>query len=125
VNNLRDEDSESVYPGRASFASDYEPDEGMKVSFRQHGRHYSHGSASSFVSRKAQEEDDSVKYMVTSSAQIGRIIEDLSRGIDAGSFNFSGAHKLGHSTTSSMSENDLNWSVEERLDHMLGVIRNS
>jgi hypothetical protein len=61
---------------------------------------------------------------MTPSAQIGRLIEDLSQGLDAGSFNFSlaqPADTLVHSTTSSMSD----WTVEERLEHMLGAMRAS
>lgn len=66
---------------------------------------------------------DCLQVYMTPSAQIGRLVEDLSQGMEAGSFNFSGAH--GHSTTSSISENDVNWTVEERLEHMLGAMRNS
>lgn len=126
VNGLRDEDSESIYPGRASFASEYEPDEGVKVYFREHTRNTSKGSASSIVSRKRHPMSNRPETQVymTPSAQIGRLIEDLSQGMEAGSFNFSGTQGLGHSTTSSMSENDMNWSVEERLEQMLGAMRN-
>jgi serine/arginine repetitive matrix protein 2 len=64
------------------------------------------------------------------SAQIGRLIENLSQGLDAGTFNFSMVQSgpsgplygmnQGHSASSSMSEN---WTVEQRLDHMLGSMR--
>lgn len=62
----------------------------------------------------------------SSSAQIGRLVENLSRGMDAGSFNITPerpqAH-LGHSTASSVgSEGDMHWTVEERLEQMLGSI---
>lgn len=56
VNGLRDDDLESVYNSRASFASEYstrEPtEEGVKVYFKEHGRAVSKGSNSSFVPRK-------------------------------------------------------------------------
>ncbi|KAJ7582846.1 hypothetical protein C8J56DRAFT_955897 [Mycena floridula] len=127
VNGLRDDDSDSVYHGRASFASEYEPDEGMKVFFKEHARNSSKGSGSSFVSRKKPQTDQrpNTQIYVTPSAHIGRLIEDLSQGLEAGSFNFAAANGFGHSATSSMSENELNWSVEERLDRMLGAMRAS
>ena len=63
----------------------------------------------------------------SSSAQIGRLIENLSRGMDAGSFNIMPGQggrsqgPVGHSTSSSLgSEADMRWTVEERLEHMLG-----
>lgn len=60
----------------------------------------------------------------SSSAQIGRLIENLSRDMDAGSFNITPDHTrshAGHSTSSSMgSAADMRWTVEERLEHMLG-----
>ena len=63
----------------------------------------------------------------SSSAQIGRLIENLSRGMDAGSFNITPGRgapapaRHGHSVTSSLgSETDMRWTMEERLEHMLG-----
>lgn len=64
----------------------------------------------------------------SSSAQIGRLIENLSRGMDSGSFNITPGQggrsqgHVGHSTTPSVgSEADARWTVEEeRLEHMLG-----
>lgn len=61
----------------------------------------------------------------SSSAQIGRLIESLSQGMDAGSFNFRSNRSIGHSASSSVSTNDINWTVEERLEHMLGAISGS
>lgn len=55
VNGLRDEDAESSYASRSSFASDNsmqpQPD-GVQVFFREHGRAGSKGSNSSFLARK-------------------------------------------------------------------------
>jgi len=56
----------------------------------------------------------------SSSAQIGRLIENLSQGMESGSFNFLPNHRPGHSTSSSLTESDMHWTVEERLEHMLG-----
>ena len=56
MNGLRDEDDESVYGNRASFASEYSTretsSEGMQVFFKEHGRTGSKGSNASFLSRK-------------------------------------------------------------------------
>lgn len=57
----------------------------------------------------------------SSTAQIGRLIEGLSQGMDSGSFNFApNSSRSGHSATSSLSTNDM--TVEERLEHLLGSI---
>ena len=65
------------------------------------------------------------KVFFSSSAQIGRLIESLSRDLDAGSFNITPdhthGHAVGHSTSSSVgSAADMRWTLEERLEHMLG-----
>jgi hypothetical protein len=67
------------------------------------------------------------KVFHSSSAQIGRLIENLSQGADSGSFNFLPTMNRGpgHSATSSLSTNDINWTVEERLDRMLGAMTNN
>jgi serine/arginine repetitive matrix protein 2 len=56
------------------------------------------------------------KVFYSSSAQIGRLIENLSQGMEAGSFNFL---PEGHPHASSLHSDELHWTVEERLDHML------
>lgn len=63
----------------------------------------------------------------SSSAQIGRLIENLSRGMDSGSFNITPDGNIqppiGHSATSSLgSEADMRFTMEERLEQMLGSI---
>jgi len=68
------------------------------------------------------------KVFHSSSAQIGRLIESLSQGVDSGSFNFlpnAPNRGPGHSASSSLSTNDINWTVEERLDRMLGAMNNN
>jgi serine/arginine repetitive matrix protein 2 len=67
------------------------------------------------------------KVFHSSSAQIGRLIESLSQGVDSGSFNIMPHTNRGpgHSASSSLSTNDINWTVEERLDRMLGAINNN
>ncbi|KAF7440367.1 hypothetical protein PC9H_000711 [Pleurotus ostreatus] len=124
VNGLRDDDVESVYAHRASFASEYssrENGDGVQVFFKEHNRTGSKGSASSFLSRKKSQAKHrpETKVFYSSPAQIGRLIEDLSQTMDSGSFNILPTKPaVGHSTTSSVS--DANWTVEERLEHMLG-----
>lgn len=61
----------------------------------------------------------------STSEQIGRLIESLSQGADAGSFNLIPnvpSNRPGHSKSSSLSTNDINWTVEERLERMLGAM---
>lgn len=59
MNGLRDDDAESFYGNRASFASEYSlkesNNEGVQVYFKDHGRSGSKGSVSSFLSRKKQQ----------------------------------------------------------------------
>jgi serine/arginine repetitive matrix protein 2 len=130
VNGLRDDDVESAYGGRASFASEYstrEPNnDGVQVFFKEHTRK---GSGSSFLSRKKTLQGKGrpeTKVFYSSSAQIGRLIENLSQGMESGSFNIKPSGTPGsHSHSSSFhssSDADMNWTVEERLEHMLGVM---
>ena len=68
------------------------------------------------------------KVFHSSSAHIGRLIESLSQGVDSGSFNIlptTPNRGPGHSASSSLSTNDINWTVEERLDRMLGAMNNT
>ncbi|KAJ7489857.1 hypothetical protein B0H11DRAFT_2010682 [Mycena galericulata] len=128
VNGLRDDDDDTDgYANRASFASEYSIREGagdgVQVFFKEHGRK---GSSSSFLPRKKTVTNKSrpeTKVFYSSSAQIGRLIENISQGMEAGSFNILPSHPLGHSTSSSLSETEMNWTVEERLDHMLHGLR--
>jgi hypothetical protein len=67
----------------------------------------------------------SLQVFYSSSNQIGRLIENLSEGQEAGSFNFVPTKVSGHSNPSSFhSEADTHWTVEERLEHMLGSMGN-
>ncbi|EIW60763.1 uncharacterized protein TRAVEDRAFT_71059 [Trametes versicolor FP-101664 SS1] len=143
VNGLRDDDGESYYGDRASFYSEYsvkDTNENVKLFFKEHERKSSKGStSSSFLSRKKPQQPKGsarpeTKVFFSSSAQIGRLIENLSRGMDSGSFNIAGPGQggrsqghVGHSTASSVgSEADARWTVEEeRLEHMLGSMGGS
>ncbi|KAF8911121.1 hypothetical protein CPB84DRAFT_1763367 [Gymnopilus junonius] len=130
VNGLRDADDESIYSGRTSFGSEYssrEPgNDGLQSFLKEHARSGSKGSVTSFASKKKPQQGKirpETKIFYSSSAQIGRLIEGLSQGADAGSFNFLPNLRNrgpGHSASSSLSTNDINWTVEERLDRMLG-----
>jgi hypothetical protein len=131
VNGLRDEDVESIYASRNSFASSdnsTQPADGVQVFFKEHGRAGSKGSNSSFLSRKKLPPGHTrpeTKVFYSSSNQIGRLIENLSEGREAGSFNFMPTKAHGHSHSSSFnSEADMHWTVEERLEHMLGSMGN-
>lgn len=145
VKGLRDDEEEEYgYGNRASFASEYSNGDGMQVAFKEHARSGSKGSVSSAVSRKAQGKnrpetkvnlpmidtfnhlsdcDIIIQVYFSSSAHIGRLIEGLSQGKEAASFNFIPSHRgVGHSASSSLSTTD--WTVEERLEQMLGSINN-
>ena len=147
-----------MYTGRvsrASFASEYSAREngegGLQVFVKEHERSGSKGGNSS-LSRKrpltGQQRPETKVYIYllhdnyttsfhlyrtpqvfySSSEQIGRLIENLSRGMDAGSFNFLPNPTPGassHSASSSLSTNDMHWTMEERLEHMLGSVRSS
>ncbi|ESK96909.1 hypothetical protein Moror_6487 [Moniliophthora roreri MCA 2997] len=128
VNGLRDDD-ESVYTGRASFDSGYDNDENVQVYVKEHSRTGSKGSASSFFSRKKSMHSKSrpeTRVYYGSANQIGLLIEGISQGMDAGSFNIMPDYSTpaGHSATSSLSETDMHhWTVEERLERMLGRLQ--
>jgi serine/arginine repetitive matrix protein 2 len=147
VNGLRDDDTESFYGNRASFASEYSlresNSEGVQVYFKEHARSSSRGSINPLVPRKKQPspglnrpetkvrfltscvseaaEPSGIQVFFSSSAHIGRLIENLSKGLDSGSFNILPNQPQSHATTPSLgSESDVRWTVEERLEHMLG-----
>ncbi|KAH9063722.1 hypothetical protein EDB83DRAFT_2519878 [Lactarius deliciosus] len=128
VNGLRDDDEESFYGNRASFVSEYSlrDNEGVQVFFKEHGRKGSKDSQASFVSRKKPAQGPKrpeTKVFFSSSAQIGRLIDNLSHGAEAGSFNIlpsAHAHASRPSESSSA-----HWTVEERLEHMLSSLGTS
>ncbi|KAG6831191.1 hypothetical protein H0H92_012331 [Tricholoma furcatifolium] len=130
VNGLREEeDDESVYTRRTSFASEYGPrgtnGEGLQVFVKEHGhgRSGSKGSTSSFLSRKRGQglPRPETKVFYSPAENIGRLIQELSQNMEAGSFNFTVPRQgaSGHSPSSSLSTNDLALSLEERLDQMI------
>ncbi|KAG6919954.1 hypothetical protein DXG01_013303 [Tephrocybe rancida] len=133
VNGLReDDDDESLYTRRTSFASEYGPrgtnGDGLQVFVKEHGhgRSGSKGSTSSFISRKRSQGKarPETKVFYTPAEGIGRLIHDLSQNMEAGSFNFAPRQGVsGHSPSSSLSINDMALSLEERLDQMIDTVR--
>ncbi|KAF9646271.1 hypothetical protein BDM02DRAFT_3130507 [Thelephora ganbajun] len=126
VNGLRGDDSESFYGDRASFASEYSlrdgPNDGVQLHFKEHGRSGSKGSTSSFMSSKKQGvvNRPETKVFFSSPAQIGRLIETLSKGTDSGSFNVLPHRPHSHATSQSVgSSSEVQWTVEERLEQLL------
>lgn len=131
VNGLRDDDLESVYASRTSLASEYslrDNTEGLQVFVKEHGKSTSKGSGSSFLSRKKPPSQSKnrpeTKVFYSSSTHIGRLIESLSQGMDAGSFNFGNLPPDRSTPLSFHSDTDMHWTVEEKLEHMLGSMRN-
>ncbi|KAH9038984.1 hypothetical protein EDB85DRAFT_2141550 [Lactarius pseudohatsudake] len=131
VNGLRDDDEESFYGNRASFVSEYSlrDNEGVQVFFKEHGRKGSKDSQASFVSRKKPAQGSKrpeTKVFFSSSAQIGRLIDNLSQGAEAGSFNIlPSAHTHASRPSESSSAQSAQWTVEERLEHMLSSLGTS
>lgn len=122
--------------------------ENMQVTVKEHARTSSKGSYSSFALKNKKQATQSknrpetkvciyfrsitrpdadifiVKVFYSSTAQIGQLIENLSQGMDSGSFNFSpNSSQLGHSTSSSLSTNDAN--LYEQLEFMLNSTNRS
>ncbi|KZT74004.1 hypothetical protein DAEQUDRAFT_761471 [Daedalea quercina L-15889] len=135
VNGLRDDDGESFYGDRSSFVSDYSrrdsAGEGLRLFFKGHEKKGSKGSNVSTSTRKRYHPKPSVrpetKVFFSSPAQIGQLIDNLSRGVDAGSFNITpetSRQLVGHSASSSIgSESEARWTLEERrLQQLLGSL---
>ncbi|TFY79300.1 hypothetical protein EWM64_g4710 [Hericium alpestre] len=129
VNGLRDDDTESYYGNRASFRSEYSfrDNDGVQVFFKDHGRKTSKDSNASYLSRRKTYQSQApkrpeTKVFFSSSQQIGRLIDNLSQGMEAGSFNIIPSRPGASSAAGSSfhSESDTHWTVEERLEHMLG-----
>lgn len=135
VSGLRndEDDEESIYNGRTSFASEYSTGtqggqewDNMQVTVKEQARSNSRGSYSSFAlkSKKQAAQGKSrpeTKVFYSSSTQIGQLIENLSQGMDSGSFNFAPSPtRPGHSAQSSLSTNDI--SMEDRLELLLGSL---
>ncbi|KAH7885732.1 hypothetical protein F5I97DRAFT_2060226, partial [Phlebopus sp. FC_14] len=102
---------------------------------KEHAMSTSKSSTSSFLSRKKSSQDKSgpeTKIALIDSnfprlpfAHIGRLIENLSQGMDAGSFNFIPNQPCDRSTPSSFHSGcGAHGTMDERLEHMLGTIRN-
>ncbi|KAI9511318.1 hypothetical protein F5148DRAFT_1146881 [Russula earlei] len=112
VNGLRDDDEES-FGNRASLC--------VRVFFKEHGRTGSKDSQSSFQSRKKVpqvQKRPETKVFFSSSAQIGRLIDNLSHETEAGSFNI-----LPTNLSPALVQPDSShWTVEERLEHMLNTL---
>ncbi|KIY51009.1 hypothetical protein FISHEDRAFT_71306 [Fistulina hepatica ATCC 64428] len=126
VDSLRDVDSESMY--RASFASDYSTvNDSMQVYFKDRGARFSTTSNGSFLGPKMASSSarPETKVFYSSAAHIGRLIEDISQGTEAGSFNILPSTVVGHHSHSSSASSSMDpqWTVEERLEHMLGTLR--
>lgn len=125
---LRDDDAESLYTShRGSFDSQFsdQRDDSMKVFFKpEHDRSGSKGSMSSFGlrSKKTPDPRPITEVFSAPSAQIGRILEDLSSGQDAGHFKF--ALDDGNlATTSGYGHSTSSLTVEDKLDQMIGSLR--
>ncbi|KAF7322856.1 hypothetical protein HMN09_00065000 [Mycena chlorophos] len=127
VNGLRDTDEygDGYNSNRQSFGSDYSirdaGNDGMQVFFREHGRK---NSGSSFLQRKktltAAKSRPETKVYYSSPTEIGRLIETISAGTEAGSFNIL-APRPAQSMASTASDADL--SIEDRIEALLAGVR--
>ncbi|KAL1680857.1 hypothetical protein EV122DRAFT_206859 [Schizophyllum commune] len=134
VDGLRDDDRESTYNVRASFASEYSiGGDSMQVTFkdrsqggkRQSLRNSAFGSSLKPPSAPAGPASrPETKVFYSSTAQIGRLIEQLANsGSEAGAFNFLQNPNSQSQSSSFMSSTDSNWTVEDRLEHMISSMR--
>jgi len=133
VNGLRADDADSIYQRRVSVNSEFSGvghDSGAEqLFFKEHTRNASKSSSvSNLVRRKTTGTHTAnrpeTKVFYSSSAQIAKVIEQLSSSTDAGSFDIKPAHSHAHSA-SLQSEEDLHWTVEQRLEHMLDTVRSA
>ncbi|KIO20154.1 hypothetical protein M407DRAFT_140337 [Tulasnella calospora MUT 4182] len=144
-----EEDIASLYQNRLSMTSEYSMRmseessnrDNMQVFFKEHKRGGSKGSAASGTSRRLlfppNGNRPETKVFFSSTDHIGRLIEAMSRGADAGSFNFMPSRQespvpspsastqtfkssiKSHSPAISMTDSTV--PVEDRLEHLLKV----
>lgn len=121
-------DGESEFRSRASFDSGYsmgEREPELQLQMREHKRMPSKSSAtSSTFNRKSTYNRPETKVFYTDQEQIGRLIENMTRGMNSGSFNVVPAVPTLASGTASetQSTQDLTWTMEEHLEHVLGSL---
>jgi serine/arginine repetitive matrix protein 2 len=153
VNGLREDEEDDTWDSRASFISTASLGEqsvdGVQLFFKEHGRTASKGSQASLARAAAPKKPRAApggvrpetKVFYSNPEQIARIIEELSRGADSGAFNImpsprkaghAPAPHRGHASTPSAassaytgSDGGHGWSVEERLDRMIGQMHGS
>ncbi|KAG8954039.1 hypothetical protein FRC04_001023 [Tulasnella sp. 424] len=144
-----EDDIASLYQNRLSTTSEYSmrmsednPNrDNMQVFFKEHKRGGSKGSGGSSASRRLlfppNGQRPETKVFFSSADHIGRLIEAMSRGADAGSFNFAPSRQespipsssastqtfkssiKSHSPAISMTDSTV--PVEDRLEHLLKV----
>lgn len=136
VNGLREDEDEYYLDNRASFTSEYDfadsrapSSENVRLFIKEHGRNASKGSTASFVSRRSKRQPEverpQTKVFYSSSAQIARLIESLSRGMDAGSFNILPSESVPgtrHQRQQSGTSSSEHYTMEERVDRMLASV---
>ncbi|KAI5899878.1 uncharacterized protein SCHCODRAFT_02606387 [Schizophyllum commune H4-8] len=134
VDGLRDDDRDSTYNVRASFASEYSVGgDSMQVTFKDRSqggkrlslRNSTFGSSLKPPSAPAGSASrPETKVFYSSTAQIGRLIEQLANsGSEAGAFNFRQNPNSQSQSSSFVSSTDSNWTVEDRLEHMISSMR--
>ncbi|KAG8903814.1 hypothetical protein FRB99_002705 [Tulasnella sp. 403] len=144
-----DDEVASLYQSRLSMTSDWsgksreDGKDNVQVLFREHRRMGSKGSVASSLSRHkvlaANGKRPETKIFFSSAAHIGRLIESMSRGAEAGSFNITPApdsplpsdsfsiakSTISKSTTGThspaVSLTDNTIPVEDRLEHLLKI----
>ncbi|KAG8778784.1 hypothetical protein FRC12_024822 [Ceratobasidium sp. 428] len=137
-----DEDDTSPFPYRMSRNSEYSMQETHELRFKEHHRTASKGStlsAASKASKGPQSNRPETRVFFSNAGDIGQLIDNLSKSVEAGQFNIlpgvptvpnsylrpqSGAHSA-HSFNSSFNSSlpDGDWTVEERIDHMIAANR--
>ncbi|QRW14770.1 proteophosphoglycan 5 [Ceratobasidium sp. AG-Ba] len=136
-----DTDDGSPFPYRMSRNSEYSVPEPHELRFKEHQRTASKGSMHSISKApKPQPNRPETRVFFSNAGDIGQLIDNLAKSAEAGQFNIipgvpgvpsvpnsylrpqsgaQSAHSFNSSFNSSMPDGD--WTVEERLDHMIAA----
>ncbi|KAG9124148.1 hypothetical protein FRC07_012654 [Ceratobasidium sp. 392] len=137
-----DADDASPFPYRMSRNSEYSMQDTHELRFKEHHRTASKGSTLSSTSKPPktlQSDRPETRVFFSNTDNIGQLIDSLSKSVEAGQFNIlpglpsvpnsylrpqsgaQSAHSFNSSMMSSLPDGD--WTVEERIDHMIASSR--
>ncbi|KAG8748003.1 hypothetical protein FRC10_009755 [Ceratobasidium sp. 414] len=135
-------DDVSPFPYRISRNSEYLAQETHELRFKEHQRTASKGSTLSSTSKPSkglQSNRPETRVFFSNAGDIGQLVDNLSKSVEAGQFNIlpgvpnvpnshlrpqsgaNSAHSFNSSFNSSLPDGD--WTIEERIDHMIATSR--